>query len=78
MGCLAAAARAAGAVAATWSVLVVLVFLPSLLPPHQQYYFYSVASVGLWMLSMLVAPVLVCIASRKWIAHGRRTSCRPD
>ncbi|WP_432172808.1 hypothetical protein [Streptomyces sp. Tue6028] len=76
MGCLTAAVRALGVVVLTWLVLVVLVLLPGLLPAGWQYYIYSPASVGLWMLSMVVAPFLACFALWGWIRDGRRASSR--
>ncbi|MFI2641869.1 hypothetical protein [Streptomyces sp. NPDC018610] len=57
---------------ATWVTLVVLVLLPALLPDRWQYYVYSPASVGLWMLSMLGAPVVACVVRWPWIRHGAR------
>jgi hypothetical protein len=71
MGCLAAAARVIAVVVSTWFALCTLVLLPALLPDRFQYYIYSPASVGLWMVSLLMVPLLACIVLRKWIA-GRR------
>ncbi|MCL6671446.1 hypothetical protein ACIRP3_29180 [Streptomyces sp. NPDC101209] len=64
------AVRMAGAVLATWVTLIVLLLAPSLLPERWQYYIYSPASVGLWMLAMLVAPFVVCAAAWRWIRTG--------
>ncbi|MFG2604840.1 hypothetical protein ACGFT2_15035 [Streptomyces sp. NPDC048514] len=55
---------------ATWAALVVLVLLPLLLPAGWQYYVYSPASVGLWMLSMLGGPFVACFFNWRWIRHG--------
>jgi hypothetical protein len=65
------AVRTAAAVLATWVVLFVLLLAPSLLPERWQYYVYSPASVGLWLLAMLVAPFVVCFVKWPWIRSGR-------
>ncbi|MEU0599846.1 hypothetical protein ABZ484_16595 [Streptomyces sp. NPDC006393] len=77
MGCLTVAARAAGVVFATWAALVAALLLPALLPADWQYYVYSPASVGLWMLSVLVVPVFTCVAARRWIVTGRKDRRAP-
>ncbi|MFE5208906.1 hypothetical protein [Streptomyces sp. NPDC056600] len=64
--------RAAAVVLLTWVVLFLLLVAPSLLPPRWQYYVYSPASVGLWMLSLLVAPFVTCAFAWRWIRSGRR------
>lgn len=64
------AVRMAAAVLATWATLIVLLLAPSLLPERWQYYVYSPASVGLWMLTMLVAPFVVCTVAWPWIRSG--------
>lgn len=56
----------------TWAVLIVLLLAPSPLPEQWRYYIYSPASVGLWMLAMLVAPVVVCFVKWPWIKSGSR------
>ncbi len=71
MGCLLAAGRAVGMVISTWLVLVVMLYLPSLLPSRWQYYVYSFASFGLWTLTMAVAPIVLLIVKRGWIRTGR-------
>ncbi|GAA2275672.1 hypothetical protein GCM10010145_38340 [Streptomyces ruber] len=65
-----AALRMAAAVMVIWAVLVLLLLAPSLLPEHWHYYIYSPASVGLWMLAMLVAPVVVCAVAWRRIKSG--------
>ncbi|MFF2078818.1 hypothetical protein ACFVXG_29210 [Kitasatospora sp. NPDC058162] len=55
---------------ATWGALTTLFLLPVLLPDGWQYYIYSPASVGLWMLSMLVGPFVAGGVSRRWIRTG--------
>ncbi|MFD5049957.1 hypothetical protein [Streptomyces tendae] len=64
------AARMAAAVLATWAALILLLLAPSLLPEHWHYYIYSPATVGLWLLALLVAPVMVCIVKWPWIKSG--------
>ncbi|MCT9094310.1 hypothetical protein N4G70_36570 [Streptomyces sp. ASQP_92] len=66
------AIRMAAAVLSTWASLIVLLLAPTLLPEHWRYYIYSPASVGLWLLAMLVAPVVVCIVTWPWIKSGVR------
>ncbi|WP_107062210.1 hypothetical protein [Streptomyces sp. NRRL S-37] len=66
------AGRMAAVVLATWTVLVLLLLAPSLLPERWQYYVYSPASVGLWMLTVLVAPVVTCFVFWPWIRTGNR------
>ncbi|MFJ1969259.1 hypothetical protein ACIO93_11380 [Streptomyces sp. NPDC087903] len=59
-------------VLATWAALIVLLLAPAALPEPWQYYIYSPASVGLWMLTMLLAPVVVCAVKWPWIKSGGR------
>lgn len=66
------AGRMAVAVLVTWAALVLLLLAPSLLPERWHYYVYSPASVGVWMLAVLVAPVVVCAVFRRWIRTGGR------
>lgn len=40
------------------------------LPEPWRHYIYSPASVGLWLLAMLVAPVVVCTVKWPWIKSG--------
>ncbi|MGC2999765.1 hypothetical protein ACPF8X_15705 [Streptomyces sp. G35A] len=56
----------------TWAALVLLLLAPSLLPEQWHYYIYSPASVGLWMLTTLVAPIVVCTVAWRWIKSGGR------
>ncbi|MFF2026189.1 hypothetical protein ACFVW2_30890 [Streptomyces sp. NPDC058171] len=57
----------------TWVVLIVLLVAPSaLLPQRWHYYIYSPASVGLWLLTALVAPFVVCVAYWPWIRPSSR------
>lgn len=67
-----AAVRMAVSLLVTWAVLVVLFLAPSPLPEQWRYYIYSPASVGLWMLTMLVAPIVVCTVKWRWIKSGGR------
>lgn len=60
----------AATVCATWGVLIVLLLAPALLPAGWHHYIYSPAGVGLWMLSMLVAPFVVCAVKGKWVKDG--------
>lgn len=69
---MATAGRMAAAVLGTWTALVLLLLAPSLLPERWHYYVYSPASVGLWMVAVLVAPVVVCAVARRWIRTGGR------
>ncbi|MYX36715.1 hypothetical protein [Streptomyces sp. BoleA5] len=64
------AIRMAATVLATWLALIVSLIAPSLLPQRWQWYIYSPASVGLWMLTMVVAPFVVCIFAWRWIKSG--------
>jgi hypothetical protein len=66
------AVRMVASVLVTWAALIVLLLAPSALPKQWQYYIYSPASVGLWMLTMLVAPVVVCTVKWRWINSGSR------
>ncbi len=60
---------------ATWVALIALLFAPTLVLPDQWgYYVYSPASVGLWMLSMLIGPLVAAAAGWPWIRHGVRKS----
>ena len=75
MGCVAAAARAAVVVVATWLALIVLMFvLGSLLPGPGAQGTYSSTAVMLWLLALLVGPLVACVALRRWIAVGRAGS----
>ncbi len=65
------AVRMVASVLVTWVTLTVLLLAPSALPEGLQYYIYSPASVGLWMLAMVVAPVVVCTVKWRWISSGR-------
>jgi hypothetical protein len=67
-----AAARMAAAVLVTWAALIALLLAPSPLPEQWHHYIYSPASVGLWLLAMLVAPVVVCTVKWPWIKSGGR------
>jgi hypothetical protein len=67
-----AAVRLAATVLITWGALIVLLLAPSPLPEQWRFYIYSPASVGLWMLAMLVAPVVVCTVKWPWITSGGR------
>ncbi|MFE9093044.1 hypothetical protein [Streptomyces sp. NPDC007264] len=51
----------------TWLALLLVIAFPALLPERWEYYLISPASVGLWMLSMLFGPVVVCWKLRSWI-----------
>ncbi|MFF7331909.1 hypothetical protein ACIQU5_34765 [Streptomyces sp. NPDC090306] len=62
----------AAAVLITWAALIALVLAPSALPEQWQYYIYSPASVGLWMLAMLAAPFVVCAVKWPWIKSGSK------
>lgn len=64
--------RLMAAVLGTWAALVVLFVAPSVLPEQWRYYIYSPASAGLWMLTMLVAPFVVCAFTWRWIMTGSR------
>ncbi|MGW0719738.1 hypothetical protein ACWD3K_34035 [Streptomyces sp. NPDC002778] len=66
----------AAAVLVTWAALIALLLAPSPLPELWRYYIYSPASVGLWLLAMLVAPIVVCAVKWPWIKSGRQVS--PD
>lgn len=66
------AARMVVSVLVTWAALIVLLLAPAALPEPWQYYIYSPASVGLWMLTMLLAPVVVCAVKWPWIKSGGR------
>ncbi|MGW4019872.1 hypothetical protein [Streptomyces sp. NPDC005009] len=64
--------RVAATVLGAWTALVLLLLAPSLLPERWHHYVYSPASVGLWMLTMLVAPVVACTVAWRWIRTGGR------
>ncbi|WP_328890736.1 hypothetical protein [Streptomyces sp. NBC_00316] len=66
------AVRMVASALVTWAALIVLLLAPSPLPEQWRYYIYSPASVGLWMLAMLVAPVVVCTVKWRWIKSGSR------
>ncbi|MFF0015885.1 hypothetical protein [Streptomyces sp. NPDC005374] len=66
------AVRLMAAVLGTWAALIVLLLIPGPLPERWRYVVYSPATVGLWMLAMLVAPVVVCAVKWPWIKSGRR------
>ncbi|MFI6645772.1 hypothetical protein [Streptomyces sp. NPDC050504] len=63
-------ARVAAVALAVWGMLVVLVLAPSLLPKAWQYYLYSPASTGLWVLAMFVSPFVACFIKWQWIKEG--------
>lgn len=65
-----AAVRMAVTILFSWVALTVLLLAPSPLPEHWRRYIYSPASVGLWMLAMLVVPVVACIVKWRWIRSG--------
>ncbi|MFD7198680.1 hypothetical protein [Streptomyces sp. NPDC059893] len=54
----------------TWVALTVLFLAPSALPTTWQYYIYSPASVGLWLLAMLFGPVITVFLKWNWIRRG--------
>ena len=62
------AVRMAASVLVTWAALIA----PGPLPEQWRSYIYSPASVGLWLLAMLVAPVVVCAVKWPWIKSGSR------
>ncbi|WP_436738341.1 hypothetical protein [Streptomyces sp. BBFR102] len=64
--------RLVGALAAAWAVLLVALLAPSPLPTAWHPVVHSPASVGLWALTALVAPFVVCVLRWEWIRHGRR------
>lgn len=70
MGMSMAIVRMAAAVLATWAVLIVLLLAPAPLPEQWRYYIYSPASVGVWMLTMVVAPFVICTLKWRWIRTG--------
>ncbi|WP_190086319.1 hypothetical protein [Streptomyces longisporoflavus] len=57
-------------VAVTWTTLIVSFLAPSALPSAWQYYVYSPASVGLWLLAVLFAPLIAVAVKWPWIKHG--------
>ncbi|MFH8491967.1 hypothetical protein [Streptomyces longisporoflavus] len=57
-------------VAMTWTALIVAFLAPSALPASWQYYVYSPASVGLWLLAVVFAPLIAVTAKWPWIKHG--------
>ncbi|MFB7739304.1 hypothetical protein ACFC08_34065 [Streptomyces sp. NPDC056112] len=54
-------------VIATWIALVVGLALVAFLPARVQYYAISPATMFLWLCSLVVCPVLACLALRRWI-----------
>ncbi|MDT0448312.1 hypothetical protein [Streptomyces hesseae] len=77
MGYVVAAARAAAVVVATWLALFVLmVLLGSLLQGPRPHGTLWSTVVMLWLLSLLLGPLVACVALRRWIAGGRAGS--PD
>ncbi|MGW6398010.1 hypothetical protein [Streptomyces sp. NPDC055134] len=64
------AARMIIVVAVTWVVLTVPLLAPSALQASWQYFVYSPAGVGLWMLAMLFGPVIMVFRRWNWIRHG--------
>ncbi|MEU5437959.1 hypothetical protein AB0G73_31935 [Streptomyces sp. NPDC020719] len=67
--------RTAVVVPATWGTLIVLLITPSPLPESRRYRIYSPASVGLWLLSMLVTPFVTVVLRWDWINKPcRRTA----
>ncbi|CAM5649131.1 hypothetical protein GCM10010329_09970 [Streptomyces spiroverticillatus] len=64
------AARVAGLTLGVWGVLLVLLLVPLVLPTAWHYYIYSPASVGLWMISMVVTPAVACAYKWEWIRAG--------
>ncbi|MFI6645294.1 hypothetical protein [Streptomyces sp. NPDC050504] len=65
-------ARMAAVTLAVWAALVMLALAPSLLPAAWQYYVYSPASTGLWLLAMFFSPFVVCFIKWEWIKEGGR------
>ncbi|MDX2524555.1 hypothetical protein ACSCB1_03405 [Streptomyces europaeiscabiei] len=57
------------AVLGTWLLLCAVIAFPALLPARWEYYLISPASVGLWLITMLVSPFVVCWRLRRWIAR---------
>ena len=72
------ASKAVLTVIGTWVALMLAIALPALLPDRWEYYMISPASVGLWMISMLVGPVAVCWKLRSWIRTVPGDPQRPD
>ncbi|MFH8485155.1 hypothetical protein [Streptomyces longisporoflavus] len=64
------AARLFFVVVVTWTALIVSFLAPSALPASWQYYVYSPASVGLWLLVVLFAPLIAVTVKWPWIKHG--------
>ncbi|MEV7866098.1 hypothetical protein AB0P17_08335 [Streptomyces sp. NPDC088124] len=54
-------------VVGTWLLLCAVIAFPPLLPARWEYYLISPASVGLWLIAMLVTPFAVCWRLRRWI-----------
>jgi hypothetical protein len=65
--------RFVGVVVVTWVLLLVLPLPMLLLSAHWQYYLISPASVALWLLSFLVAPIVTCVVTSRWILDGAWT-----
>jgi hypothetical protein len=60
------------AVLGTWAVLLGVFLLPGpFLSASMQPVVYSHATVALWMLAMVVAPIVVLVGKREWIRTGR-------
>ncbi len=77
MGFTAAAARAAAVVVATWlGLFVLMALLGSLLPSSGSHRTLWPTVVTLWLLSLLLGPLVACVALRRWIAGSRAGS--PD
>ncbi|MFJ6012284.1 hypothetical protein [Streptomyces sp. NPDC092952] len=66
------ALRLIAVVLATWAAMLVLLIAPAALPESWQYAVYSPASVGLWLLAALAAPVVTCFVTWPWIRPGAR------
>lgn len=62
--------RLVGVVGVTWVLLVVIPLPVLLLPARWQYYLISPASVALWLLGFLVAPIVTCVVTSRWILDG--------
>ncbi|MEV7546599.1 hypothetical protein [Streptomyces sp. NPDC089915] len=70
-----AAARAATVVIATWLGLCVLMVLVGfLLPGPRPHGPLWSAALTLWLLSLLLGPLVACVALRRWIAGSRPAS----
>ncbi|MFD8087676.1 hypothetical protein ACFV4F_38995 [Kitasatospora sp. NPDC059722] len=68
MGCL----RAAAVVAGTWfALLVLLMTMASVLPDSLTHGSSWSTVLMLWLLAVLLWPLVVCFALRRWITSGR-------